>query len=354
VGTYTSIAIDSEGHLHISYYTSSPDDLRYATNKSGFWVTETLDETGYVGKYTSIAIDSDDKVHISYYDESYTNLKYATNIYGGWDIYTIDNIGEVGEYSSIALDQFDNVYISYYEASNGNLKLAYKPPIGDWQITTIDEDGDVGQFCSIKIDSVDKAHISYYDATNGYLKYATNSPGFWKKDAIDFSANVGQYTSISIDPSDSIHISYYDATNGDLKHAKQSKGWQNAYNTLFNDSSDLELLRKYRDEILSNTDKGREYKKLLYKHSEDVLEVLLDNPELITQAKDLIYANILAVDDVLHGQEGVIYNTHEIEAFLDAYTENAPPRLKLFVKMVKWHMLNCQRKGKLFFGFRLE
>jgi hypothetical protein len=131
--------------------------------------------------------------------------------------------------------------------------------------------------------------------------------------------------------------------------------WTTAYNSLIDPTSNqLEIMRTYRDNVLSKTARGRKYKKKLYKHSEKALVVLLENPELVAQAKDLIYTNILAVDDVIHGQEGIIYNTDEIEAFLDAYAKKAPFRLKLLAKMVKWQMLKKQRKGKLFFGFRLK
>ena len=67
VGSYTSIALDSNGYKHISYYESNSDDLKYATDKSGTWVVSTLDQTGDVGQHTSIAIDSNGYVYISYY-----------------------------------------------------------------------------------------------------------------------------------------------------------------------------------------------------------------------------------------------------------------------------------------------
>ena len=165
---------------------------------------------------------------------------------------------------------------------------------------------------------------------------------------------VGIISDVSFD-----RATFYAVTNTDswgLDNVELAKGgpWGKAYKTLFDSSSDLELLREYRDEVLSKTAKGRKYKKRLYKHSEEALAVFLENPELIDQAKDIIYANILAVDDVLDGQEGIIYNTDEIAAFLDAYAKEAPPKLKLLAKTVKWQMLKKQRKGKLFFGFRLE
>jgi hypothetical protein len=131
-------------------------------------------------------------------------------------------------------------------------------------------------------------------------------------------------------------------------------GWETAYRHLFDVSSDLALLREYRDEVLSKKARGRRYKKLLYKNSEAALAVLLDNPELMDQLKALIYANKEAVEDVTLGYRGTIYNTKEIAAFLDAYAKKAPPRLRFLAKLVKRQMLKKQKNGRLFFGFRLE
>jgi hypothetical protein len=130
--------------------------------------------------------------------------------------------------------------------------------------------------------------------------------------------------------------------------------WQTVYNTIFDSPSDLELLRQYRDERMTNTARGVIYKTLLYKFSEQALQVLLSNPELMSQAKVLIEANWDAVRDVLDGYEGRIYNTHEIAASLDAYASKAPPLLKLLSKWIKWGMIIKQRRGELFLGFRLK
>ena len=71
-------------------------DLKYITNATGSWVAETLDSIGDVGWYTSIAVDSQDKVHISYYDDTNDDLKYITNVTGSWVAETLDSIGDVG------------------------------------------------------------------------------------------------------------------------------------------------------------------------------------------------------------------------------------------------------------------
>ena len=134
----------------------------------------------------------------------------------------------------------------------------------------------------------------------------------------------------------------------------QEVGWGLAYDALFESTSDLDTLREYRDEILSKKARGRRFRKLLYKNSEDALDVLLDNPELISQARHLIEANKDAVIDALNGKKGVIHNTDEIIAFLKEFGKKSPPRLKALAKLVRKVMLRKKRKGKLFLGFRLK
>ncbi|UCF86155.1 MAG: thrombospondin type 3 repeat-containing protein [Desulfobacteraceae bacterium] len=130
--------------------------------------------------------------------------------------------------------------------------------------------------------------------------------------------------------------------------------WQTAYQILFDNPSDLKALRKYRDEILSNTTRGVIYKTLLYSLSKQALQVLFSNPNFIYQAKALIEPNYGAVLDVLDGYKGVINNTEEIASFLDAYAKKSPLILKIFSYIVRWDMLRKQRQGKLFHGFRLK
>ena len=117
VGYYSSIALDSNNKVHISYYDQdstdgSNYDLKYITNESGSWVITTVDSSGTVGYYTSIAIDSNNKVHISYYDNTNADVKYATNASGSWVTTTVDS---TGGYTSIAIDSNNKVHISYFD-----------------------------------------------------------------------------------------------------------------------------------------------------------------------------------------------------------------------------------------------
>ena len=225
VGRHTSIALDSNNNPHISYYDATNGDLKYARKDSaGYWHIETVDSAGFVGKYTSsIALDSQGFPHISYYDNSNDNLKYAYKSASGWHIETVDSEGWVGKYTSIALDSRGWPHISYYDATNKDLKYAYKffNPLRqrfEWHIETVDSEGDVGAFTSIALDSQGFPHISYYDDSNDNLKYAYYDGSGWHIETVDSEGYVGWFTSIALDSRGYPHISYYDFTNGDLKY----------------------------------------------------------------------------------------------------------------------------------------
>jgi PKD repeat protein len=227
VGNDTSIAIDSNDKVHMSYFDGTNGNLKYATNSGGSWASYTLDSAGIVGKSTSIAVDSADKVHISYLDWTNTALKYATNAGGAWAYYTVDNGGDVGLYTSIALDSNDRVHISYQDWTSYSLKYATNTG-GSWTNQTIDSSGDVGYYTSIAIDSADNVHISYGDGGFDDLKYATNTGGAWTCYTVDSTGFVGYESSIAVDSNDFVHISYSDDGNANLKYATNAGGsWAN-------------------------------------------------------------------------------------------------------------------------------
>ena len=70
-----SIAIDSSDHPHIAY---GGDHLYYAYHDGSTWHYETIDSSPDVGWYTSLALDSENNVHISYHDSTNDDLKYVT------------------------------------------------------------------------------------------------------------------------------------------------------------------------------------------------------------------------------------------------------------------------------------
>jgi len=111
----------------VSYY-SAYKDLKYAYIDASGWHIETVDSEGSIGEYTSIALDSSGYPHVSYFDRINWDLKYAYMDASGWHTETVDSEGYVGQYTSIALDSSDNAHISYQDYANSDLKYAWWGP----------------------------------------------------------------------------------------------------------------------------------------------------------------------------------------------------------------------------------
>jgi len=130
VGYYTSIALGNDTFPVISYYDQTNGDLKLVKCTSDDCLTSktaiTLDSTGNVGSYSSIAIGSDGYPAISYYDSTNYDLKFYKcddhNCTTG-TASTLDSDGSVGGYTSIVKGADGFPIISYYSSTNHSLKL---------------------------------------------------------------------------------------------------------------------------------------------------------------------------------------------------------------------------------------
>ena len=216
----TSVTLDGYGYPHISFFdfTYGYDDLKYAYRDASGWHVQTVDSEGDVGGCNSLALDDDGHPHISYREHSPSDaLKYAYRDASGWHLQTVDGEGYVGMYTSLALDGAGYPHISYFDDSNNALKYAYRDAFG-WHLQTVDSEGDVGYHTSLALDGSGYPHISYYDNTNGALKYAYRDAGGWHIRTVDSELDVGMYNSLALDGDGYPHISYYDYSNRDLKY----------------------------------------------------------------------------------------------------------------------------------------
>jgi hypothetical protein len=235
VGSYTSIAISTDGLPVVSYFDTSNLALKVAkcltASCTGTTATTLVDSIGDVGRYSSIAIGMDGFPVVGYYDATNSDLKVAKCINaactGSATITTVNSVADVGQYTSIAIGTDGFPVLSYYENTSFNLKVAkcINPACtGSATITTVDSAGSVGAHTSIAIGADGFPVVSYYDNTNDDLKVAkcinAACTGSATITAVDSVGIVGFYTSIAIGVDGFPVVSYYDQTNSSLKVAK--------------------------------------------------------------------------------------------------------------------------------------
>jgi len=168
-----SIAVDHRGNAYISYMAAPDAVLGLATNSNGTWDNIIIDSVpSYIGTFSSIAIDQFGKVHISYVDyNSQGKLKYATDSTGNWTYEYVDIQAHINSPTSLALDSEQRAHIAYYDWLQADLKYATNA-IGSWIISAPASEGEVGQGPSIALDANDMPHISYVDTSQSLVRCA--------------------------------------------------------------------------------------------------------------------------------------------------------------------------------------
>lgn len=245
VGKHSSLDFDDLNRLHISYFDEINGALWYAKWDAVTWDFTELDDYHdqyAVGLWTSIVVDPNEYVHISYMDEKYDDLKYAVKEYGGgWEVMTVDNpshSGHQGTWTSIdVMPKEDSPFyypvISYLDFATNNLNVVRLNRFSDWNWEQADLSvgGMVGWYSSI-LTVGNQIHVSYYDADDGNLMYArcnngwaSSFQGCWDVSEIDTSVyNVGLFTSIARSRYGMLGISYYNSTLGILQFKYRNPG----------------------------------------------------------------------------------------------------------------------------------
>lgn len=149
-----AMAIGADGRLHAAY---GGDYLYYAwyDPHGHAWHVETVGDETAVGGHASLALDTAGQPHVSYYDEVNDRAMYAYRDAGGWHTQSLFS-GDGGRYSSLALDAQGYPHIVYDRAE---LTYEYKDDTG-WHREYLIVSGYAFQDISLALDSSGNPHIT--------------------------------------------------------------------------------------------------------------------------------------------------------------------------------------------------
>ncbi|MBI3811423.1 MAG: hypothetical protein HY283_04365 [Nitrospirae bacterium] len=234
VGRNTSLARDSKGNIHISYWDVTRGGVKYAVYQNGSWEISTVDQPGHHGRGTSLAIDSRDRVYIAYYGEGAIHLAERTP--EGWKLSRIAEVGEVHMYPSLVIDSADHLHLVFFDRLTGRVNYAVQMLDG-WRVQTVASVGEDGKPApKLVLDHAGRPHVIFYDTHHGELKYATQKGSAWGIEVIDHIGDIGydpnlnredsigSTPSLLVDAEDNLHVSYYYGTEHDLRYGVRRNG----------------------------------------------------------------------------------------------------------------------------------
>lgn len=231
---FVSLALDSRQHPHLCYTPFGV--LKYARWDGSRWqIQEIAPGSGSREFSCGVAVGPDDVPHVSWYqygdaaNQLYLHMRHAELKNGTWLAHTLDFGRETGKWNCVRVDAQGRTYVAYSAFREGAMRLAAGDPSGKWTLMTV-EDGHAGGNAgttpgmgnSMVLDGNGKAHLAYRDEST--LRYAWPDGDHWRIDVVDPNANplgnidwINQRTSLALDALGRPHIVY--ETDGALKHA---------------------------------------------------------------------------------------------------------------------------------------
>ncbi|MBN1661900.1 MAG: VCBS repeat-containing protein [Anaerolineae bacterium] len=219
---WTSLALDSAGAPHISYFTdldsgTTANALMHAWN-DGAWHLERIDGPSLDGMFTSLALDSQGHPHIAYSHVSGKALKYAWYD-GTWHIETVYSDGQIFGEVALALDASNLPHIAHIDRSRNTIEYFWNDE-SSWLSETVSSAvGGYGAI-SLRLDSLNQPHVTYpdLDGTDAQVQYAYRDAGTWHVETVV----LGRGPSLALDAANIPHISYYDSVPGQLVYASRT------------------------------------------------------------------------------------------------------------------------------------
>lgn len=340
--TANDIAVDDEGNFIVVGAVGIRDSETDATlwhvrkyNPSGTLLWSHTYEGSGVGYSAaqSVALDSQNNIIVAGSIATATNtgasgkvwlvIKYAA---GAPADILWENIGPPGESQAVAVDQGNDILVGgNFQDVPGNANFKH------WRLEELDgADGSLKDFAlwgfhggitGIALGNTPDSPIAEKLAITGY---------------IDIDSEINWQTAL------------YDY------QFEPMNPWPTAYARMFSNESDLQDLRRLRDRLVENDDTGYFFIRSIYEHSDQILKTLLENPELLVEAHDLIKENIGIVKKLLKHNSIEKVSVKKIIKFLNKFENKSPVEVKRLTKMIRSNLKTKQRKGQPFLGFSLD
>src|SRR6476661_1950726 len=229
---YTSIGTNAAGTLHLLYYNNTDlhgaacsADCGTATN----WQVTAVDTSGNAGSFTSVVVEPQGGVHVTYFENDSGDLRYAVCASPcttpTWSSGPVDTTGRVGIGSSLVLDGTGTLHASWVDVTAGDVVYgtcaAACTTVNGWSRTVVEHIAEPGFDVKLYLTSLalgpNGLELSYYDILRGQLHGAScasgcTTPGAWTTFAVSLNSIASglRMTSLKVDNAGQRHVLWID------------------------------------------------------------------------------------------------------------------------------------------------
>jgi hypothetical protein len=205
-GCSTSIAVDANDLPHISHVggTNCSGDLRYLRFDGALWHAESTGQSGLYFGRTSLGLANDGSANVAFINPS-RNVMRANNVGGTW---IADQVAVQGHEPSLAIDPSGGLHVIFTNGAD----LDYASLNGSsWSSEVVFLNANGG---SLAFDASGTPKVSFTNNIPGRLMYATRDASSWRSISLG-GRNMSQ-TTIAIDPLGRPHIGAQLGVGGDF------------------------------------------------------------------------------------------------------------------------------------------
>lgn len=231
-----SVGVDSAGYAHIGYLDMNPYPqaqfrLTYATDSSGNWTRQIVDQTG--DSHLQLILDALDAPVIAYNgDSGGGSVKLADKTTGAWNLNIAGQPGNDLEHICITQDDQGVNHIAYtwFYYNRYDSKLAYLNDAAGWVEATLQEMGARGAVHSMARASNGALYMAYGDYRPGWhgmddLVVANNSSGSWNTEIVaPWLPYISGAMEMAIDSNDAVHIALFDSYQDEMYYITNAGG----------------------------------------------------------------------------------------------------------------------------------
>jgi hypothetical protein len=218
---YISLALDASDQPHILFYNQLGINLSHYYKSGSAWQVEQVDKdsSGITGLYNAMAIDSAGHIHVSYQDNYTAKLMYAYWNGSGWAHVVANDTYTGGMNTSIVVDSANHPHICHSDIIDYYLMYDYYDG-SNWIHETLTPSSkglaDSRQpVCSIEIGPGNVPYITYFDRISRHLTLKHKVGASWVTETLDSSGDNGEHNSLAMFTGIPF-VGYYHGSNKDL------------------------------------------------------------------------------------------------------------------------------------------